>query len=312
MTERLRQAISDLAHVIGEQTLSTMVGPYTAPFGKIVRGGGPGVARHEPPVEGVESPEGKSLIGPETDEPGGDPEFYGKEKKHGDIPATRLKEQDTIPTSKAPDPGEPKGTSIVGKTPKAEKEGNPEYYKPEKPLRDLDTPLKDKPQGRGADLERKERDVPYMGKLKEQKEPPPASTWEIYARSGPLDAEIAKAVEAVKPHGEEPFAALAVKLRAASPEGAIEALKGVGFEVIDYHREPAGRARFTEEEETLTKHLIDAIFQIDQAIGSLEIVHEGLRKDPDVDPGVRDEVMNNVARLEAVARRLEKLRGKVL
>ncbi len=68
-----------------------------------------------------------------------------------------------------------------------------------------------------------------------------------------------------------------------------------------------------EQEGTLTKELIDAIFQIDQAIGHLDIIRQRLEKNPgDAQPGVPDIIAKTIDRLHDVAGRLEKLRGKVL
>lgn len=62
---------------------------------------------------------------------------------------------------------------------------------------------------------------------------------------------------------------------------------------------------------TGTKRLIDAIFEIDQALGHLEILQMDLKKYPEVD-WVRDKIARNISRLESIARSLEKLRPSVL
>ncbi len=188
----------------------------------------------------TEDLEGKSVLPGPEDEKGGAAEFYGKEQKVKELDRPLKTEQDQVKVPPPPFEGDPKGTSVVGKTPKAEKEGDPELYKPEKAVKELDDPIKDKATGKGADLERKERDIPYTGKLKEQEEPPPPAPpakreWKVTVGSPELDAIGAKALEALKDKAENVRFRANIRFEAdeAGKAAAVEALKDVGLDVRD-------------------------------------------------------------------------------
>lgn len=78
--------------------------------------------------------------------------------------------------------------------------------------------------------------------------------------------------------------------------------------------ESHSRVGLAEQEHTLTKHLIDGIFQIDQAMGSLQIVHDGLEAQRELDPDrlVRLELKGYIGTLDVLAGRLEKLKEKIV
>lgn len=65
--------------------------------------------------------------------------------------------------------------------------------------------------------------------------------------------------------------------------------------------------------ETLTKLLIDAIFDIDQAIGKIEIMLARIDKNPDhAAPGTFDSLAKKNQQLINLANALEKFRKRVL
>lgn len=135
-----------------------MTAPFAKPFAAVPREARP---HHEPSVESVEEPEGESVVGKRPEpEPGGDPSYYGKETTVSHYPhgikddfenlirlLHRLSEQDQKSTApkttrevnggKPPKDEGPEGKSVVGDKVKMEPEGDPEFYKPEKKLRDL-------------------------------------------------------------------------------------------------------------------------------------------------------------------------------
>lgn len=235
MSGRMKEVLSDLAHVIGEETLAHMTAPYAKPFAP---GGVP--PSKEPPVDETEDIEDKSVLPGPEDEKGGDPALYGKEAKVRELDRPIRTEQDQVKVPPPPVVDDPKGRSVVGKTPKGEPEGDPELYKPERPVKELDDPVKDKLTGKGADLERKGRDILYTGKLKEQEEPlpPPPSRkreWKIRVGSPELDAVAAKAAEALRGKAENVRFRANVRFDAdeAGKDAALEALKNVGLDVRD-------------------------------------------------------------------------------
>lgn len=104
--ERMQSILEELAHVVGEQTTAAMTAPFATPLGvdpnknKVIPG-------FEPPVE---------------DE---DPEEDPKKK------SAKVKVESEVMTAKPPPVEDPKGDAPLGKKPKAEKEGDPEFFKPE-------------------------------------------------------------------------------------------------------------------------------------------------------------------------------------
>lgn len=210
MTERMKEVISNLSYVIGEETLAYMTAPYAKPFA-------PGKPpKREPPVDETEGVKGKSVLPGPEDEKGGAPEFYGKEKKVKELSEPVRAEQDQVRVPSPPSVEGPGGTSAIGKTPEPEKGGDPELYKQEKPFKALET---------------------YPEKIKEQGEKPPAtrkrSEWKVIVGSSELDAVAAKIMEVLKGKAEAVRFRPVVRFEAdeAGKDAAVEALKAVGLDV---------------------------------------------------------------------------------
>lgn len=264
---KMEGVLKELAHVIGEETVSSMTGPIATPLGK----SSPEEVKSTS-VPSVDDPEGTAPLGKGTEQKGGDASFYQKETKKSDFPYAKPgKTEGKGDGGGVPKVDDPDGKSVIGNGTE-EKGGESDAYGDEKevskyphefdnrkpgvkneesdPLAELEAlqklaeedPAPSAPVGEVPAEPEVAADAPPADPAAEVPAEEPAeesSSWELYLHTPEFDVIGDRAMAALQPVVSNGKAAVVVKFEGSEQEknAAIDALTASGFSVIEVEKE---------------------------------------------------------------------------
>lgn len=261
---KMEEVLKDLAHVIGEETVSSMTGPIATPLGKTSPEEVKGTS-----APSVDDPEGDHVLGKGTEEKGGDASFYQKETKKSDFPYAKPGKTEGKEGG-VPKVDDPDGKSVIGNGTE-EKGGESDAYGDEKTVSKYPHEFDNRKAGAKNESEDPLAELEALQKLAEEDpiqsppapgevqpdaaaDAPPADPaaepapeepveeqveWELYLHTPEFDVIGDRAMAALQPVVSNGKAAVVVKFTGSEQEknAAIDALTATGFSVIEVEKE---------------------------------------------------------------------------